>query len=182
MSPFRPVHFIPQSRKEQILSLRIDRIVTGPHAQDAGTNHWCFYLAVSKSPAASTRWIKIDCLPSYVEPSTILPGGSKANLIISELEPSTMPDIEPTFTLDLPSGSNITVNDIHDLLVDNGRHKYEFDSQGVGCRFWVTEQLGLFYEHAILGDKAQVEAVKAAIKRLWPEQTALELDRGAYYE
>ncbi|KAL4905464.1 hypothetical protein BDW74DRAFT_177834 [Aspergillus multicolor] len=141
MPPFEPIHFIPKARKEAILSLRVDRIVTGPHAQDAGTNHRCFYLAVSPASPSSTEsdndatWIKMDCLPSYVEPSTVLTGGSKANLIVSKLEHGVTPDIEPAFLLDLPVGFHTTVNDIYNLLVDNGRHKYEFDSRGVGCRF-----------------------------------------------
>ncbi|KAL4778304.1 hypothetical protein BJX76DRAFT_366495 [Aspergillus varians] len=177
MSQFNPVHFIPKSRQAHLLSLPIQQIIAAPHHQDAGTNHWCFYLATS--PTIS---IQLDCLPSHSIPSAILPGGSKANLVISELHYSTPPDIEASFALDLAPDRNITVKDVHDLLIENGRHKYEFDYRGVGCRFWVTEQVDLFYRTGFVVNKAQVEAMKTAVVKLWPEQTRLELDQGAYYK
>ncbi|KAL4912898.1 hypothetical protein BDW62DRAFT_206047 [Aspergillus aurantiobrunneus] len=177
LQPFKPIQFIPKSRQTHLLSLPIQRIIAAPHHQDTGTNHWCFYLAVSP-----TTSVQLDCLPTYSIPSTTLPGGSKANVIISELDYLVSPDVEATFTLDLASDRIITVKDIHDLLVENGRHKYEFDRRGVGCRFWIAQQVDLIYQSGFLVDEKQVENMKAAVVKLWPEQTPLELDQGAYYQ
>ncbi|KAL2823850.1 hypothetical protein BJY01DRAFT_241749 [Aspergillus pseudoustus] len=171
------IHFVPKSRQEHLLSGRITHIIAAPHHQDAGTNHWCFYLATSP-----TTSIQLDCQPSHSVPSTVLPGGSKAFIIISELDYSLAPDVEGKYVLDITPDRGLTVNDLLTLLIGNGRHRYEFDSRGVGCRFWVTEQLELFYASRVLTGRAQIEDVKAAIKKLWPEATPLELDRGAYYE
>lgn len=74
------------------------------------------------------------------------------------------------------------MNDVYEVLVRNGRHKYEFDSKGVGCRFWVTGQVELFLKEEVVVDEGQVEDVKGAVRKLWPEETALALDQGAYYE
>ncbi|KAL2783122.1 hypothetical protein BJX66DRAFT_345215 [Aspergillus keveii] len=172
-----PIHFIPKSRRATILSSRITHIIAAPHHQEAATNHWCFYLATS--PRTS---IQLDCQPSHSIPSTVLPGGSKAYLILSELDHSIAPDVEGTYLLKLVPGREFIVSDILKLLVENGRHKYEFDFQEVGCRFWVTQQVDLFHAHGILSDGCQVEAVKNAVETLWPDRTELELDQGAYYQ
>ncbi|KAJ5558550.1 hypothetical protein N7535_008765 [Penicillium sp. DV-2018c] len=81
--------------------------------------------------------------------------------------------------MDLAPG--LKAKDVWDLLVQNGRHRYEFDSNGVGCRCWTTGQFDLLYQRGILADERQVRAAKEGILKLWPEQTPLELDRGAYY-
>lgn len=40
----------------------------------------------------------------------------------------------------------------------------------------------MLYDADYVVDETQVEAVKAALLKLWPEQTPLELDKGAYYD
>ncbi|KAJ0415825.1 hypothetical protein BJY00DRAFT_292944 [Aspergillus carlsbadensis] len=177
MTTMDPIHFIPKLRQAAILSTRITHIIAAPHHQEAGTNHWCFYLATEP-----TTSIQLDCQPSHSIPSTVLADGSKAHLILSELDYSVAPDVEGTYILDLAPGREITVNDILELLVQNGRHQYEFDFRGVGCRFWVTQQVDLFHARGVVGDREQVETVKAAVKTLWPDRTELELDQEAYYE
>ncbi|PLB39971.1 uncharacterized protein BDW47DRAFT_4626 [Aspergillus candidus] len=175
--PHQPIHFIPKSQEKRILSLPIQQILAAPHHQEAGTNHWCFYLATSP-----TTSIQLDCLPSYSVPSTVLPGGSKANIVISSLDRLVSTDVEETFVLDVASDRRpLFVRDVVDLLIENGRHRYEFDERGVGCRFWVTEMVELFLRCGVVGDGGQVEALKAAVRTLWPEKVPLELDRGAYW-
>lgn len=66
--------------------------------------------------------------------------------------------------------------------MQNDRHKYEFDSAGVGCRYWVTDQLGLLQHQGLLVDPEEVTAAKNGIVLLWPDQTPLPLDQGAYYQ
>ncbi|PLN81505.1 hypothetical protein BDW42DRAFT_168841 [Aspergillus taichungensis] len=173
--PHEPLHFIPKSQEKHILSLPIQHILAAPHHQEAGTNHWCFYLATSP-----TTSIQLDCLPSYSVPSTVLANGSKANIVISKLDRLVSADVEATFALDVASDRTLFVRDVIDLLVENGRHRYEFDERGMGYRFWVTEQVELFLRCGVVDDAEQVEAVKAAVGTLWPEKVPLELDPGAY--
>ncbi|PYH87531.1 hypothetical protein BO71DRAFT_404592 [Aspergillus ellipticus CBS 707.79] len=175
MTTFQIIHFIPRDRQAQILALPVHCILACPHSQEAGTNHWCFYL--STSPTTS---VQLDCVPSYTAPRTMLPGGSKANLVISELNTETSPDIQARFGLDVKSG--VSVGRIIEEITTNGRYKYEFDENGVGCRFWVTEQIDLLYQAGIVCNWAQVEEARAGVVKLWPDWTMLPLDQGAYYE
>ncbi|KAL4950331.1 hypothetical protein BDW69DRAFT_172416 [Aspergillus filifer] len=77
---------------------------------------------------------------------------------------------------------SLTVGDVITILVENGRHKYEFNEQGTGRRYWITGTSDLLFEKGVLGGQKQVDEVKGTIKILWPERTFLELDRWAYYE
>lgn len=172
---FTPVHFVPASQKSDILALPVGSILAIPHTQDANTNHWCLYLSTGVNTSVS-----VDCLPSYSVPSTILPGGSKANLVISNLA-SKIPDTAET-PFNLSVRSNLTVADVYNTLLEHGRHKYEFDSEGVGCRYWTNGQLDLLLQQQILTNAQEVIAAKAGILKLWPEETPLALDQGAYYE
>ncbi|OJJ33890.1 hypothetical protein ASPWEDRAFT_548578 [Aspergillus wentii DTO 134E9] len=178
---FQITYFIPKHHQSQILALPVQKIIAAAHEkiQDktTPTNHWCFYILTS--PGHS---VQLDCQPSYSIPSIHLPGGSKANIIISELDcevPSTAQG-EARFYLDIRAG--LTVGDVYDRLVENGRHKYEFDSDGVGCRYWVIDQIQLLYRDGIVVDEGQVLRVKEAVCMLWPDRTVLELDQGVYYE
>ncbi|CRL28557.1 unnamed protein product [Penicillium camemberti] len=174
MATFQPVHFVPKNRQDEILALTVRQIIAVPHSQNAGTNHWCLYLLVS--PGKS---VQIDCQPSYSAPSSILKGGSKANFIISELTCKVPNDAQAEFVIDVIPG--LLVSQIYDLLVENGRHKYEFDTDGVGCRYWTLGQIDLLHQVQFATNMNQITAARSAIQKLWPEQTPLALDQGAYY-
>ncbi|KAL2802189.1 hypothetical protein BJX63DRAFT_426256 [Aspergillus granulosus] len=175
MAGFQPIHFIPRHRQAEMLELQVESIIVAPHSQKSRTNHWCFYLSTSKWSS-----VRIDCQPSYSVPSSVLRGGSKANIVISELPCLVSHDAQAQFKLDIPA--NLKVKSIHDLLVQNGRHKYEFDSNGVGCRFWTMDQLDLLHQNLLITNEAQLVAAKEAILKLWPDQTPLRLDQGSYYQ
>ncbi|BDD62081.1 hypothetical protein AAWM_04648 [Aspergillus awamori] len=174
MANFEPVNFIPRHRQAEILELPVQSLIAAPHSKHAGTNHWCLYALTSDATS-----VRFDCQPSYSVPNTILPGGSKAYVIISELQYAVSRDAQAQFILRVTPG--LKVRHVYDLLIQNGRHKYEFDSNGVGCRFWTTDQINLLHQHRLITDTAQVTAAKNGILKLWPDQTPLELDRGAYY-
>ncbi|KAJ5274325.1 hypothetical protein N7497_004925 [Penicillium chrysogenum] len=174
MATFQPVHFVPKNRQEEILALPVTQILAVPHSQNSGTNHWCLYLSVS--PKTS---VQFDCQPSYSAPSSILQGGSKAHLIVSELACKVPDDAQAEFIIDLIPG--LSVSRIYNLLIGNGRHKYEFDANGVGCRFWTLGQIDLLHEVQFATNMDQITAARSAIRKLWPEQTPLALDQGAYY-
>ncbi|OGM48032.1 hypothetical protein ABOM_002827 [Aspergillus bombycis] len=176
-----PIHYIPPRRAPQILSTNILRIIASPHAQvpvgtTKRTNHWCFYLSSSE-----TTCVSLDCQPSHTVPSSVLTGGSKAYVILSELNAPAGPDALLEFAVGVDVRAGLTVGDVVDVVVGSGREKYEFDADGVGCRFWVTEVLGLLRRVGVLVDGQQVERAKGMVKRLWPEGTDLDLDRGLYY-
>ncbi|KNG89487.1 hypothetical protein ANOM_002243 [Aspergillus nomiae NRRL 13137] len=176
-----PIYYIPPSRAPQILSTKILRIIASPHAQvpvetTKRTNHWCFYLCTSE-----TTCVALDCQPSHTVPSSVLAGGSKAYVLLSELRALAGPDALLEFAVRVDVRAGLTVGDVVDVLVESGRERYEFDADGVGCRFWVTEVLELLLRVGVLVDAQQVERAKGMVKRLWPEGTGLDLDRGAYY-
>ncbi|KAB8231236.1 uncharacterized protein BDW43DRAFT_301899 [Aspergillus alliaceus] len=169
MASFQPLNFIPKHRQAHILESPVQSMIAVPHSKKAGTNHWCLYLLTSYRSS-----VRIDCQPSYSVPSTILPGGSKAYLSYTVSR-----DAQAQFLLSVAPG--LKVRHVYDLLVQNGRHKYEFDSNGVGCRFWTTDQINLLHQHRLIMNAAQVTAAKNGIVKLWPDQTPLGLDLGAYY-
>lgn len=175
MADFEPVRFVPASHETQILESPVVCIFAVPHSQLEGTNHWCFYLLTP-----SGHSVAVDCQPSHSIPSTVLQGGSKAFLIVAELTSALPPDAVMGFPLDVIPG--LTVAGVLHKLTEHGRHRYEFDSKGVGCRFWVTNQIDLFSQIALLVNLKQCAATKAAIATLWPDRTPLPLDRGAYYQ
>ena len=173
---FQPLRYVPASRQAAVNALPVLRILATPHTQTGvRTNHWCFYLQTGGDTS-----VRIDCQPSYSIPSTSLPGGSKAFLIVSELAYLMSRDVQAIFYLDVIQG--LTVAHIVDTLCQYGRHKYEFDASGVGCRYWTTNQIDLFHQAGYVHDLQQSMSAKAAILELWPEQTPLALDQGAYYE
>ncbi|KAL4790528.1 hypothetical protein BDV19DRAFT_402002 [Aspergillus venezuelensis] len=175
MSIFQPVHFVPKGRQAQMLEIPVHAIIAAPHSKKTGTNHWCLYLMTSERIS-----VRIDCQPSYCVPSTVLSGGSKANLIVSELPYVLSLDAQTRFNMQVPA--NIRFKDVYNLLIQNGRQEYEFDANGVGCRFWTNSQIDLLRDHQLLVDSAEVAAVKNGILLLWPDQTSLALDQGAYYQ
>ncbi|KAH8429177.1 uncharacterized protein LDX57_006846 [Aspergillus melleus] len=93
-----------------------------------GGNHWCLYLRVGES-----RSVRVDITPSYVVPSISIPGGSKANMIVSLLDYGVSRSAQKVVKLDVPRGK--TVREFVDLLIQHGRHKYEFNAQSQGYRY-----------------------------------------------
>ncbi|CAG8057719.1 unnamed protein product [Penicillium salamii] len=179
MSDFQPIHFVPAARQSQMSAMAVERIIAVPHEKITNenigsTNHWYLYLA---TPSQTS--IRVDCQPSHTVPSTVIRGGSKANLVVSESASETETDAQEKFHLDVAAG--LTMGDILGAITRNGRHKYEFDENGVGCRFWTTDLIDLLYQHQIATDATQVARAKAGILKLWPDQTPLALDQGAYY-
>lgn len=139
-----------------------------------GGNHWCFYLDIGDN-----RSVCLDITPSYTVPSTSIPGGSKANMIVSLLSHNISGTAQKVMRLDVSPGK--TVGEIVNLIIQHGRHKYEFNDQGQGCRFWTIHQMDLFYEHGILVDRAQIQAAKATLLTQWPDQIQYPLVQGPYY-
>ncbi|KAJ5200841.1 hypothetical protein N7472_006045 [Penicillium cf. griseofulvum] len=142
------------------------QILAVPHTQNAGTNHWCLYLLVSPEKS-----VQIDCQPSYSAPSAVLRGGSKANFIVSELTHKVPDDAQAEFIIDVTPGLSVSRN--YNLFIENGRHKYEFDADGVGCRYWTLGQLNLPHQAHFAINVNQIIAANSAIQKLWPEQTPL---------
>ncbi|EEP78420.1 predicted protein [Uncinocarpus reesii 1704] len=172
---FNPVHFVPASEKASMLALPVRSILAVGHRQKADTNHWCLYLSTPQNTS-----VRIDCQPSYSVPSTVLPGGSKANVVISRLNCPVSMEAEKSF--DLAVKPNLTAADVYNTIIEHNRHKYEFDSEGVGCRCWTSGQLDFLLQQQILTNASEVAAVKEGILKLWPAGTPLALDQGAYYQ
>jgi hypothetical protein len=176
---FNLVRFVPPSRQQTILAFQIDSISVAASEKipwgKGFTNHWCLYLRTSQNAS-----VQINCQPSYSVPGTVIPGGSKAFVIISELSYALSHDAAKDVSLTVRPG--LTVAHVVNLLIASGRHKYEFNQQGVGCRNWVTDQVNILQEQQYAVDGVQCETARQAILKLWPDGTQLALDAGAYYQ
>ena len=93
---------MPASRQAQMLAMPVKRILAVLHRKAGGTNHWCLYLSSS-----SISSVQIDYQLSHTIPSSVLQGGSKANLIISELPYEISTDTQTQFILDIAPGLSV---------------------------------------------------------------------------
>ncbi|KAL4795248.1 hypothetical protein BDV19DRAFT_398926 [Aspergillus venezuelensis] len=175
--PFKPIQYVPSSQEASILNSPVLYASAVAHAPlETGGNHWSIYLTTSATTA-----IQLDMTPTYTYPSTgaKVPGGSKGNLVINAL-PYLLPGFA-TRDVRLDVRPGLTVRNFIKVLEDEGRHLYEFNSLGQGCRFWVTEQLGLLLGKGLLLDFEQVDEAREAILVQWPGGGRYGLVVGVYY-
>ncbi|KAL4901509.1 hypothetical protein BDW74DRAFT_181799 [Aspergillus multicolor] len=130
---------------------------TAPAFQPNQRNHWTFYLNVV---SAECNFIQLDMTPSYTVPSTIIQGGSKGILVISQLPYKFSPD---------------------STKISEKRHLYEFNGMGQGCWFWVDDQITLFAEKGLFTNQNRVEEAKASIRTQYPDEKQYPLVVGSYY-
>ncbi|KAI9766136.1 MAG: hypothetical protein M1840_006703 [Geoglossum simile] len=179
---FDPVCYVPSPRKQALLALLVKAIRVAGHEKVVGktgrsdfTNHWCLYLQMFGKGS-----VQIDCQPSYSVRGTVIQGGSKANIIVSEIPDDMSREVIKYTELVVRTG--LTVGNVVDLLLTCGRHKYEFTSEGVGCRKWVSDQVELLYEQGVVVSKTQCETTRDTILKLWPDGTPLDIEDGKYYQ
>lgn len=172
---FQSIHFVPADSEVEIRSRQVQAIYVVAHdTLPNGGNHWCFYFQSSESAS-----ICIDMTPTYSLPSTALHDGSKGNIIISAL--SCIYPSSATKTIRLSVCANLTVGRVVDLLIQSGRDKYEFDSEGRGCRMWTTDQVNLLEKQQMITNSAQAAETRNAILTQYPSETPYPLVMGTYY-
>ena len=141
---FQPIHFVPTDEEVEIRSRQVQAIYVVAHEPlPDGANHWCLYLQTSE-----TTVVSIDATPTYSVPSTILQNGSKANLIITALPYLISTSSHKDVRLSVCAG--LTVGRVVDILIQSGRSKYKFNSEGRGCRMWTTDQVTLLRNNGSL--------------------------------
>jgi hypothetical protein len=132
------------------------------------------YLRTGKNES-----VCVNAQPNPQQGATTIQGGSKADVIVS-LMPYAMA-IDKVHHVSMSITEEATVGHLIDRLVEFGRDKYEFNANSVGCRNWVTDTLTLLTQEKWLSSE-EVEVAKADIRKLWPEGTPLEIDKGGYYD
>lgn len=183
MPPFLPVRYLPSAQEPLIRSFPLTSISAVAHEPlPSSGNHWSLYLH-SSSPSHTHSLIHLDITPSYTQPPTTLPSGSKAILIISLLPYHPSPSIPDRATKICPLSTPTTllVSDVVDLLLSHGRHRYEFNDQGQGCRAWTDRTITLLHQHGLVVRSDQVEDARAAILLQHPDHSHYPLVQGAYY-
>ena len=100
--------------------------------------------------------------------------------MIISLLPHLIPDYATkSMRLDVRPGSR--VRDFVNLIVDQKRHQYEFNSEGQGCRFWVDHQIAHVQVAGLFVDEAQVAEARKAILTQYPDEVQYPLVVGEYY-
>lgn len=172
---FQPVRYIPASQTDHLRAATVQRFYAVAHGRlDPQGNHWCFYLQIS-----GTQSIHVDITPSYSEPGTVLQDSSKTFLVVSLID--YLYSNGATKVCALGVAENLKVGDVLNRLIEKGRHRYEFDSSGRGCRMWVDEQITLFLEKRYILDANEASMAKAAILTQYPGKMQYPLVPGAYY-
>ncbi|KAJ5683339.1 hypothetical protein N7462_006504 [Penicillium macrosclerotiorum] len=171
---FKPLLFVPAGQQNEIMAKVIWWVDAACHERlPKGGNHWCLYLRVGENLS-----VCIDITPSYTVPSTLIPGGSKANMIVSLLDYAISPSAQKIVKFDVMHGTK--VGEFIDLFIQHGRHKYEFNSEGQGCRYWTDDQINLLHQYGLLVNQTQIQAAKAAILTQWPDEKYYPLVQGGY--
>jgi hypothetical protein len=126
-SVFEPIKYIPASKKAEIRAKLVYALhaiahsqIPGPYSGDR-TNHWCVYLHTSEGEGDET--FCINAIPNPQQAGTTIPGGSKADVIVS-LFHGPIEDVTHKVTMAVTEG--LTVGHIIDLLAQHGREMYEF--------------------------------------------------------
>ena len=76
---------------------------------------------------------------------------------------------------------NTTVGGVVDNFISNGRHRYEFNSEGTGCRSWTNDQVLLLQQLNVITDEEEVKVVRETMLLKYPKETPYPMDAGAYY-
>ncbi|KAF0317362.1 hypothetical protein GQ607_015409 [Colletotrichum asianum] len=117
-------------------------------------------------------------------PGAVVPGGSKANILISLLGYEVSKQAQHVSRFAVPRG--LKVENFVQAITDNGRDKYDFDASGRGCRKWTSDQIDLFFELGLLRSKSDADAGKKNILLEWkeykPTGRQYPLDKGCYYK
>jgi hypothetical protein len=172
---FQPICYVPGNKEAEIRSCQVQEISAVAHdLLDGGANHWCFYLQIS-----GTHTVCLGMAPTHTVPSTILPNGSKGNMIISMLPDRSLISASKTVQLDVCAG--LTVGRVVDHLIQSAHSKYEFNSEGRGCRMWMTDQIALFERQGNITNSTQAEEARNAILMEYPSMRPFPIDVGAYY-
>jgi hypothetical protein len=172
---FEPVVFIPAKTESEIRALPVQRIYAVAHEElPNGGNHWCLYLQFDED-----RSVCIDVTPSHGIPSTVLANGSKANMLIARLR--CLYSTAATHHVSLSVRDDLTVGTVVDLLVREGRERYEFDADGRGCRQWTGDQIALLEGKEYVTSAAEAEEARDAISKQYPSGAQYPLAMGAYY-
>ncbi|RYP76992.1 hypothetical protein DL769_003527 [Monosporascus sp. CRB-8-3] len=166
-STFQPISYIPASQRDAIRDLKANSIwAVGHELLPQGGNHWCFYIQVGNG-----RSVSLDTVPSGWR-GTVIPGGSKGNIIVGLQDFEAPTQAERISKLDIDDATS-TVGCFLDVIVDAGRHHYEFTEAGSGCRQWTTDQIDLFYKHGLVASYHQVEQAKDDILTRWDNGRSL---------
>jgi hypothetical protein len=175
---FNPITYVPASRMDSIRGKTITKIHIAAReskpSESVDVQHWVFYLQTGDRSS-----VRLDIQPSYTVPAEHEPNGSKANLVISELDYAISRNVVQSVSLE-PQRNDITVDALIRLLESTGRQKYEFTSQGTGCRRWINDTVQLMADTGVVLHTA-AEPAKQCIERLWPQNQPSPIPHGGMY-
>jgi hypothetical protein len=176
---FKPIVYIPSTKEKYILSKRVQTFqicaVMKEHDHVRGdVQHWLISLKTGDCES-----VTIDMQPTHNQPSTVLVGGSKGVLVVSLLSKSVEANVVHNIQI-TPLETGIMVENVMETLKQSDREKYEFNSQGTGCRNWICGTTTLLTDRRYIDAEAAKRA-QADVSRLWPDNIASPMDTGAYY-
>jgi hypothetical protein len=126
-----------------------------------------------------------DTTSVRIDPSPILPDNTAA-IIVSHL--CYMLSNRALKTLYVHVASEKTVRDFVQLIERNGYHQYRFSKEGIGCRYWIYNLIGLLRDNAFLMGNVEVEEAMDAVTKVWtnggvlaPEGNQSGLGKGTFY-
>lgn len=149
------MQYLPSSLASTTDQLTVVKVVAAAHSpspvapdSSAMVNHWCFYLQTS-----SRQSVRFDMTPSG-NSGVKDKSGMAGVLMVQKLDYLLSNQVVKSYDLTLKE--SITVKDFADVIQGEGYDKYDFNSSGIGCRYWVTKVLELLHERGLIGSYSDV--------------------------
>jgi hypothetical protein len=160
------VDYMPPELSNELGNLQAAKISVAAHLpinatneSKTKTNHWCFYVEVGKAKS-----VRINMTVNVLAQSgSFDKAGFLGTLNVQNLPYLFSDTVTKSVTLDTLNAEAATVLDLVAAIQEVGYEKYDFESNGNGCRFWVIKVLELFKEKGFVGDITEaVEALQYA--------------------
>ena len=65
---------------------------------------------------------------------------------------------------------NCYVKDLLDAITAEGYQNYDFTSDGVGCRYWVSQIISLFQSNGLTPHKTECKEARDAVAVVWSDR------------
>ncbi|KAF2641395.1 hypothetical protein P280DRAFT_517598 [Massarina eburnea CBS 473.64] len=171
-----PVSYILPSNKDWIRAQNVLKIYVVCHpitctSGNGTTNHWTLVFDIGDG-----RSVEMNAQPDPQRP--YINGGMKASIVISSLS-----YVVPSVAVRCDSvqvAHSRTVGFYVDYLESGGHFRYAFTSNGVGCRYWITNTLKLWAEAGEVSI-TDVASARHVISHLWPDNRIDEPAVGTYF-
>ena len=165
---------VPEDRGRVLSSITVtssgetSTVVDQPHFW-----HWDVYLVLEPSALVKSRSVQLSIIPTNPPVGTLMITSREA------LGSEEFAKVE----LSIQVVGTPRVEQVIDLLVEKGMHRYHFDDTGAGCLFWIFVSLQQLADAGFVESSAVVKLREFHREQLsfHPERYPMPLKKGSFY-